>query len=108
MGLADRSSALGGALQGGLGSIQRHISWEENDLMRIQRRTFGKLAAGAAVGSPAPAIAENKPRTSGFGVNLTARLAPNGKGALLARQVWGEDSSPKGGLLRRPVKLVYY
>ena len=55
--------------------------------MRIQRRTFGKLAAGAAAGIAAPAIAQNKPLTIGFSMNLTGPLAPNGKAALLASQI---------------------
>src|SRR6478752_9568255 len=76
--------------------------------MRIQRRTFGKLAAGAAVGIAAPAIAQNKPLTVGFTMNLTGPLAPNGKAALLASQIWESDINAKGGLLGRPVKLVYY
>jgi branched-chain amino acid transport system substrate-binding protein len=76
--------------------------------MRIQRRTFGKLAAGAAAGLAAPAIAQNKPLTIGFSMNLTGPLAPNGKAALLASQIWEEDINAKGGLLGRPVKLVYY
>ncbi len=76
--------------------------------MRIQRRTFGKLAAGAAVGIAAPAIAQNKPLTIGFSMNLTGPLAPNGKAALLASQIWEEDINAKGGLLGRPVKLIYY
>jgi branched-chain amino acid transport system substrate-binding protein len=76
--------------------------------MRIQRRTFGKLAAGAAAGLAAPAIAQNKPLTIGFSMNMTGPLAPNGKAALLAAQIWEEDINSKGGLLGRPVKLVYY
>lgn len=76
--------------------------------MRIQRRTFGKLAAGAAVGVAAPAIAQNKPFTIGFSMNLTGPLAPNGKAALLASQIWESDINAKGGLLGRPVKLIYY
>jgi branched-chain amino acid transport system substrate-binding protein len=76
--------------------------------MRIQRRTFGKLAAGAAAGLAAPALAQNKPLTIGFSMNLTGPLAPNGKAALLAAQIWEEDINGKGGLLGRPVKLVYY
>src|SRR3974390_2400112 len=107
MGLADRSSDLGDALQGGLGLIN-DISWEDRSKMRIQRRTFGKLAAGAAVGVAAPAIAQNKPLTIGFSMNLTGPLAPNGKGALLAMQIWEEEMNAKGGLIGRPVKLVYY
>jgi branched-chain amino acid transport system substrate-binding protein len=76
--------------------------------MRIQRRTFGKLAAGAAVGVAAPAIAQNKPLTIGFSMNLTGPLAPNGKAALMASQIWESDINAKGGLIGRPVKLVYY
>jgi len=76
--------------------------------MRIQRRTFAKLAAGAAAGIAAPAIAQNKPLTIGFSMNLTGPLAPNGKAALLASQIWESDINAKGGLLGRPVKLIYY
>ena len=76
--------------------------------MRIQRRTFGKLAAGAAAGIATPAIAQNKPLTIGFTMNLTGPLAPNGKAALLAAQIWEGDINAKGGLLGRPVKLIYY
>ena len=39
---------------------------------------------------------------------LTGGLAPNGKAALLAMQIAEEDINAKGGLLGRPVKLVYY
>jgi branched-chain amino acid transport system substrate-binding protein len=39
---------------------------------------------------------------------LTGGLAPNGKSALLAQKIWEEDVNRKGGLLGRPVKLVYY
>src|SRR5690349_16672200 len=76
--------------------------------MRIKRRTLGKLAAGAAAGLAAPAIAQNKQLTIGFSMNLTGPLAANGKGALLASQIWEEDINAKGGLIGRPVKLVYY
>jgi branched-chain amino acid transport system substrate-binding protein len=78
-------------------------------IVLIKRRTLGRLAAaGAASGLAAPAIAQNKPFTIGFSMNLTGSLAPNGKGALLASQIWEEDINAKGGLLGRPVKLVYY
>ncbi len=77
--------------------------------MLIRRRTFGKLAAaGAASGLAAPAIAQNKPLAIGFSMNLTGGLAANGKGALLATQIWAEEINAKGGLLGRQVKLVYY
>jgi branched-chain amino acid transport system substrate-binding protein len=44
----------------------------------------------------------------GLGMALTGPLAPNGKSALLAMQIWEETVNAKGGLLGRPVKLVYY
>src|SRR6185312_2423254 len=48
------------------------------------------------------------PITIGFGMALTGGLAPNGKAALLAMQIWESDINAKGGLLGRPVKLIYY
>ena len=44
----------------------------------------------------------------GFGMALTGGLSANGKPALLALQIWKEDVNKKGGLLGRPVELVYY
>jgi branched-chain amino acid transport system substrate-binding protein len=78
--------------------------------MLIERRKFGKLAvAGAAAGIAGPARAQGKkPFTIGFGMALTGSLAPNGKSALLGMQIWEEEINAKGGLLGRPVKLVYY
>ncbi len=39
---------------------------------------------------------------------LTGGLAANGKSALLAQKIWEEDVNARGGLLGRPVKLIYY
>jgi branched-chain amino acid transport system substrate-binding protein len=44
----------------------------------------------------------------GLGMALTGGLAPNGKAALLAMQIWEQEVNDKGGLLGRPVKLIYY
>ena len=64
------------------------------------------LLAGAMVTT---ANAQNKePITIGFGMALTGPLAANGKMSLVAMQVWEDDINAKGGLLGRPVKLVYY
>src|SRR6516162_8208233 len=65
------------------------------------------LAAAAALVWIAPARADN-PITIGFGMALTGGLAPIGKAALLAMQIWEADVNAKGGLLGRPVKLIYY
>jgi branched-chain amino acid transport system substrate-binding protein len=39
---------------------------------------------------------------------LTGPLAANGKQALLGAKIWEETVNKKGGLLGRPVKLIYY
>jgi branched-chain amino acid transport system substrate-binding protein len=39
---------------------------------------------------------------------LTGGLAGAGKAALIAMQIWKDDVNKKGGLLGRPVELVYY
>src|SRR5579875_3127261 len=61
----------------------------------------------AAIGAPRPAPAA-EPITIGFGMGLTGGLAAAGKSALLAMQIWQNDVNAKGGLLGRPVQLVYY
>ncbi len=61
----------------------------------------GCLLAGTAVRAA-------EPITIGFGMALTGGLAAGGKTALLAMQIWQDDVNAKGGLLGRPVKLVYY
>src|SRR5580692_1782388 len=63
------------------------------------------VALVGLLGGPARAQA---PITIGFGMALTGGLAPIGKAALLAMQIWEEETNAKGGLLGRPVKLVYY
>ena len=44
----------------------------------------------------------------GFSVSLTGGLASSGKANLLAQQIWMEQINAQGGLLGRPVRLVYY
>jgi branched-chain amino acid transport system substrate-binding protein len=48
------------------------------------------------------------PITIGFGMALTGGLAAGGKSALLAMQIWQDQINAKGGLMGRPVKLIYY
>jgi branched-chain amino acid transport system substrate-binding protein len=64
------------------------------------------VAVTAAMAST-PALAAD-PIRIGFGMALTGPLAANGKSALLAMKIWEENVNAKGGLLGRPVKLVYY
>jgi branched-chain amino acid transport system substrate-binding protein len=59
--------------------------------------------------SPATASAQSgDPVKIGYGISQTGGLAPNGKSALLAQRIWEDDVNAKGGLLGRPVKLIYY
>jgi branched-chain amino acid transport system substrate-binding protein len=53
-------------------------------------------------------VTAQEPIRIGFGMAMTGPLAPNGKSALLGMRIWEEDINGKGGLLGRPVKLVYY
>jgi branched-chain amino acid transport system substrate-binding protein len=68
----------------------------------------GILLAASFLFTGTPGARAADPITIGFGMALTGGLAPNGKAALLAMQVWEEEVNAKGGLLGRPVKLVYY
>jgi branched-chain amino acid transport system substrate-binding protein len=74
---------------------------------------FAALAAGAlfAIGMPLAVQAQapkGDPIRIGYSMALTGPLAANGKSALLAQKIWEEDINARGGLLGRPVKLVYY
>jgi len=55
----------------------------------------------------APLRAE-EPIKIGFGMALTGALAGAGKAALIAIQIWAEEVNAGGGLLGRPVELIYY
>jgi branched-chain amino acid transport system substrate-binding protein len=74
-----------------------------------------KRLLGAAVGTvlllfaAAGAHAQDKePIKIGFSMELTGPFAVIGKTGLLAFKIWEEEINAKGGLLGRPVKLVYY
>jgi len=49
-----------------------------------------------------------EPIKIGFSDSLTGGLASSGKAHLLSKQIWLEEINAKGGLLGRPVRLVYY
>ena len=68
------------------------------------------LVAGAVVLAGAGAFVARAadPIKIGFGMALTGGLSANGKPALLALQIWKDDVNKRGGLLGRPVDLVFY
>jgi branched-chain amino acid transport system substrate-binding protein len=80
-------------------------------LARLKCAVASLFAAAALIASIAPVAAQapsGAPITIGFGMALTGPLAANGKMSLVAMKIWEEDVNAKGGLLGRPVKLVYY
>src|SRR5882672_12473825 len=76
-------------------------------LKRLLARTAVFAAASVALITGA-AAQSGEPIKIGFGMAMTGGLGPNGKSALLADKIWEEDINAKGGLLGRPVKLIYY
>lgn len=69
----------------------------------------GLLAAGLAIGLliASQARAED-PIRIGFGMALTGGLGAAGKAALASMEIWRDDVNAAGGLLGRPVELVFY
>jgi branched-chain amino acid transport system substrate-binding protein len=80
----------------------------------LRLKTLAHLAAGAAAAAvmallPGAAAAQSgEPIKIGFSMSLTGPLAANGKQALLGAKIWEEEINGKGGLIGRPVKLVFY
>src|SRR5260221_5027053 len=78
-------------------------------MMKSLKRALVLAAAGALLAAPAPRPAgAAEPIRIGFGMALTGGLAANGKSALVAMQIWRDDINAKGGLLGRPVELIFY
>ena len=73
-----------------------------------RNRVKSAVAAAALLLTMAGAAAAEEPIKIGLGMSLTGPLAANGKMSLVAMQVWESDINAQGGLLGRPVKLVYY
>ena len=72
----------------------------------IGRRTaLGAIAAGTMARS---AFAQAEPIKIGFAEAMTGSLAAIGKSGIVATQIWAEEINAKGGLLGRPVKLIFY
>ncbi len=66
------------------------------------------LTAGAMFLASSATAQNKEPIKIGFGMALTGPLAANGQQGLLGMKIWEEETNAKGGLLGRPVKLVYY
>jgi branched-chain amino acid transport system substrate-binding protein len=81
-------------------------------MFQQQERMIAACLVGTLLVLAAPATQAQAPSGQpikiGYGIAQTGGLAPNGKSALLAQKIWEEDINAKGGLLGRPVKLIYY
>jgi branched-chain amino acid transport system substrate-binding protein len=77
---------------------------EGSVLRRLGGYAIAVFAGALAVSSAFAA----DPIKIGFSMAQSGPLAGSGKSALLAMKIWAEDQNAKGGLLGRPVELVYY
>jgi branched-chain amino acid transport system substrate-binding protein len=78
--------------------------------LRFRRRYCAAafIAAFLGCGNVAAISAQPEPIRIGFGESQTGSLAAIGKSGILATEIWAEKINAEGGLLGRPVKLVYY
>ena len=76
-------------------------------MFRAIRTLTAVVAVMLAAWSTLPARAAD-PIKIGFSMALTGGVAPAGKIVLAAFEIWRDDVNAKGGLLGRPVELVYY
>ncbi|HXX09198.1 MAG TPA: amino acid ABC transporter substrate-binding protein [Pseudolabrys sp.] len=78
-------------------------------MQRYVKFLIGGFAAVALAATATIATAQDKqPIKIGFGMAETGPLGPNGKSAMLAMDIWVEETNAKGGLLGRPVQLIHY
>src|SRR5277367_1542139 len=83
-----------------------------NPMMSRFKSLIGAVSAAAvavvALAADRAVAQSGEPIKIGFSMAMTGGLAANGKSALLAQKIWEDDVNAKGGLLGRPVKLIYY
>jgi branched-chain amino acid transport system substrate-binding protein len=80
--------------------------------MKITRRNFAHLGAGAMMGVVAPAVlsgayAQGRPIRVGASASLTGPLSST-KNSVIGYEIWRDDVNAAGGLLGRKVELVIY
>ena len=83
-------------------------------MLRKFKRMCGRMAAvpvavaACFAGVLVASAQSGQPIKIGYSMAMTGGLAANGKSALLAQKIWEEEVNAKGGLLGRPVKLIFY
>lgn len=76
-------------------------------LMRLSFAILPSLALMLCWALASPAWAAD-PIKVGFSMGMTGANGPNGKQLLISLEIWRDDVNAKGGLLGRPIDLVYY
>ena len=78
-----------------------------NNILRCVVRLL--VASGALIFLPlVPSTRAADPLRIGLSISLTGPTAAAGKQVLAGLEIWRDDVNAKGGLLGRPVELVYY
>ncbi len=88
-------------------SLKPHQKYRGKKAMKIYKLITSTIAIAAFCAFAGSAIAK-EPVKIGFSMALTGPLAGGGKQALVAMEMWRDDINAKGGILGRPVKLIYY
>src|ERR1043166_1160554 len=88
------------------GAVERCVR-EERPMLIDRRLTFAFAVTALASLACAPARAAD-PIKIGFLMPLTGGPSGGCKSVILAFELWKEDVNAKGGLIGRPVELVYY
>ena len=86
-------------------SVGHELEAEETKMRGHLGTILGGMFAGLVVSAPASAV---EPIKIGFGMGLTGGLAASGKAAVIGMKIWEDEINAEGGLLGRPVKLIYY
>ena|SRR5215472_3877346 len=87
---------------------RRKVTAMGSDHQFVSRRHFLKSAAAGCLALAMTPTLAAEPVRIGFGMSLTGPNAPGGKMFLLGREIWKDEANLKGGLLGRPIQLVYY
>jgi len=74
----------------------------------LRRAALAAASAAVAVIGLCGAGEAAEPIKIGLGIAQSGQLAADGKAALVGMKIWEDDVNAKGGLLGRPVKLIYY
>src|ERR1700693_6244469 len=77
-------------------------------LGRAAASIIGLVATFAACVLAASAAQAADPVRIGLSLSLTGPTSPAGKQVLAGLEIWRDDINAKGGLLGRPVQLVFY